>query len=77
MHTSNNVASSNTARGEDYAIQPNIIKFVSELRQVGIFLRLLISSNKADRNELTDLLLNVTLNIITLHAEIQATENLH
>ena len=33
-----NVASSNTVHGEVYSIQHDVIKFVSDLRQVGGFL---------------------------------------
>jgi hypothetical protein len=36
-----NVASSNPAHGEVYSIQHYVIKFVSDLRQVGGFLRVL------------------------------------
>jgi hypothetical protein len=66
VHISNNFVSSNIARGKDYAIQHNVIKFVSEFRQVGGFLRVLTSSNKTDRHNLTEILLNVALNIIYL-----------
>jgi hypothetical protein len=36
-----NVVSSNPAHGEVYSIQHYVIKFVSDLRQVGSFLRVL------------------------------------
>jgi len=36
-----NVVSSNTARDEVYSIQHYVIKFISDLRQVGGFLRVL------------------------------------
>jgi hypothetical protein len=36
-----NVFSSNPTHGEMYSIQPYVIKFVSDLRQVGGFLRVL------------------------------------
>ena len=35
------IVSSNPAHGEVYLIQPNVIKFVSDLQQVGAFLRIL------------------------------------
>jgi hypothetical protein len=38
----NNVASSNPVHGEVYSIQHYVIKFVSDLRQVGGFLRILL-----------------------------------
>ena len=36
-----NVVSSNHAQGEEYSIQHYVIKFVSDLQQVGGFLRVL------------------------------------
>ena len=43
------VVSSNPAHGEMYSIQPYVIKFVSDLRQVSGFLRvILVSSTKND-----------------------------
>jgi len=41
-----------------------VIKFVSDLWQVDGFLRVLYQ--KADRHDISDILLNVALNIITL-----------
>ena len=41
MHIITNVVSSNPAHGDVYSIQHYVIKFVSDLRQVGGFLRLL------------------------------------
>jgi hypothetical protein len=41
-----------------------VIKFVSDLRQVGGFLRV-SSTNKIDRHDITEILLEVTLNTIT------------
>ena len=44
------VVSSNPAHGEMYSIQPYVIKFVSDLRQFGGFLRvILVSSTKHGR----------------------------
>jgi hypothetical protein len=48
---------------------PDLIKFVSDLRQVGGFLRALqlnSSSNKNDCNNITKILLKVALNTINL-----------
>ena len=41
MHITTNVVSSNPAQGDVYSIQHYVIKFVSDLRQVSGFLRLL------------------------------------
>ena len=51
------------------AIQHYVIKFVSELRQVSGFLLVLFffsSFNKTDRHDITEILLKVALNTITL-----------
>jgi len=45
------VVSSNPADGEVYSIQHYVIKFVSDLRQVGGFLRVLRIINKTDRHD--------------------------
>jgi hypothetical protein len=46
--------------------QHNVIKFVSDLRQVGGFLRgtPVSSTNKTDRHDITEILLKVALNTI-------------
>ena len=60
------VVSSNSAHGEVYSIQHYVIKFVSDLRQVGGFLRPPISStNKTDLHDITEILLKVASNTIT------------
>jgi hypothetical protein len=41
VHITTKVVSSNPAHGEVYSIQHYVIKFVSDLRQVGGFLRIL------------------------------------
>jgi len=41
VHITTKVVSSNLAHGEMYSIQHYVIKFVSDLRQVGGFLRVL------------------------------------
>jgi hypothetical protein len=44
-----------------------VIKFVSELRQVGGFLWVLVSStDKTDRHDITEILLKAALNTITI-----------
>jgi hypothetical protein len=54
--------------GYVYSIQNYAIKFVSDLWQVGGFLRVLrvSSTNKTDRHDITEILLKVALNTITL-----------
>ena len=51
------VVSSNPSQGEVYLIQHYVIKFVSDLRQVGGFLRVLwfSPSNKTDRHDITEI----------------------
>jgi hypothetical protein len=63
-----NVASSNPAHGEVYSIQHYVITFVSDLRQVGSFLQVLLASstNKTDRQDINEILLKVALNIMTI-----------
>ena len=62
------VVSSNPAHGEVYLIQNYVVKFVSDLRQVSCFFpgTLVSSTNKADRHNITEILLKVTLNTTTL-----------
>jgi hypothetical protein len=62
------VLSSNPAHGEVYPIQHYVIKFVSDLRQVVGFLWILRFPPpiKLTTTSLTELLLKVALNIITL-----------
>jgi hypothetical protein len=52
---------------EVYSIQPYVIKFVSELRQVGAWFSPGIpvsSTNKTDRHDMTEILSKVALNTI-------------
>ena len=65
LHITTNVVSSNPANGKVYTIQHYVIKFVSDLRQVGGFLRV-SSTNKTDRHDITEILLKVELNTLTL-----------
>ena len=62
------VVSSNPVHGEVYSIQHYMIKFVSDLQQVGGFLQALWHSsiNKTDCHDIIEILLNVALNTITL-----------
>ena len=64
------VVSSNPADGKVYSIQHYVIKFVSDLRQVGGFLRVLLlsSTNKTDRHNITEILLKVALSTLTLYS---------
>ena len=56
---------------EMYSIQRYIIKCVSNLRQVGVFLKVLRFSpiNKTERHDITEILLKVPLNTTTLNPE--------
>ena len=59
------VVSSNLVHGDVYSIQHYVIKFVSDLRQVGGFLEYSISStNKTDCHDTTEILLKVVFNTI-------------
>jgi len=50
-----------------FSIQHYVIKFVSDLWQVGGFLWVLFSStNKTDHQDITEILLKVALNTLTL-----------
>jgi hypothetical protein len=62
------VVSSNHVLGEVYSIQHYVIKCVSDLRQVGGFFSgtPVTSTNKTDRNDITEILLKVALNTMTL-----------
>ena len=59
------IMSFNPVRGDVYLIQHYEIKFVSDLRQVGGFLQV-SSTCKTDRHDITEILLKVALNTITL-----------
>ena len=63
-----NVVSSNPANGDVYSIENYMIKFVSDLRQVGFFLCLppVSLDNKSYRHNIIKALLKVALNTITL-----------
>ena len=66
---STKIVSLNPAHGEVYSIQHYVIKFVSNLRQVGGFClgTLVSSTNKTDHHDITEILLKVALNTIKPH----------
>ena len=59
---------SNPTHGEVYLIHHYVINYVSDLRKVDCFLRVLqiSSTNKTDRHDITEILLKVTLNNIAI-----------
>jgi hypothetical protein len=59
------VVSSNPAHGEVYLIQHYVIKFGSDLRQVGVPGTPVSSTNKINHHDITEILLKVALNTIT------------
>jgi hypothetical protein len=61
-----NVVSTNPVHGVVYSKQHYVIKFVSDLRQVGGFFpgNPVSSTNKTDRHYITEILLKVALNTI-------------
>ena len=62
-----NIVCLNPAHGELYLIQPCVIEFVSDLRQVSGFLLSIpaFSTNKTNNHDITEILLNVALYTIT------------
>ena len=60
------VVSLNPVHGEVYSIQHYVIKFASDLLQVGGFSSStpVSSTNKTDRHDITEILLKVALNTI-------------
>jgi len=56
-----NIVSSNPVHGKVYLIQHYVIKFVSDLQQVGTPVS---STNKTDRHDITEILFKVALNTI-------------
>jgi hypothetical protein len=65
------VVSSNPVHGEEYSIQHYVIKIISDLQQVGGFLRVLRfpPPNETDHYDITEILLKVELNTMTLLIE--------
>ena len=67
IHITTNVVRSNPAHGEVYAIQHYVIKMASDLRGQWFSLSPPDSStNKSDRHDITEILLKMVLNTITL-----------
>jgi hypothetical protein len=64
VHITPTVVSSNTIHGEVYLIQHYVIQFVSDLRQVSGFLRVLRFPPPTDCHNITEILLKVALNTI-------------
>ena len=63
------VVSLNPAHGEVYSIQHYVIKFVSDMRQICMWFtprNLVSSTNKTDLQNITEILLKVALNTISL-----------
>jgi hypothetical protein len=56
------------AHGEVYSIQHYVIQFVSDLRRVGDFLRVLQFPTpiKTDRRDITEILLKVVLRLVVI-----------
>ena len=73
MPITTKVVSSNPVHGEAYSIQHYVIKFVSDLRQVGGFLWVLLlsSTNEIDRHDTNEILLKVALNTINQKSILQ------
>ena len=61
-----NVVSLNPSHGEVYSIQRYMIKFVSDLRHIGSFLWVLQFPPPIKLTAITEILLKVALNTITL-----------
>ena len=62
-----NVESSNAAHGEMYSIQHFVKKLISDLRRQWVSPGTPVSStNKTDNHDITEILLKVALNIVTL-----------
>ena len=71
MPFTTNFVGINAVHSEVYSIQHYVIKFISDLRQVGGFLQVLFSStNKSDRHDIIGILLKVVLNTITLNLNV-------
>ena len=72
------VMTSNPPHSEVYLIQHYVIHFISDLRQVVFFRGNPVSStNKTDRHDVTELLLNVALNSITIDQNDGRKINVH
>jgi hypothetical protein len=70
MPITTKVVSSNPTPDKVHSIQDYVMKFISDLRQVGGFLRV-SSTNKSDWHDINEILLKVALNTIN-----QTTNNM-
>jgi hypothetical protein len=75
-HITTKVVNMIPAHGEVYLIQHYVIKFVSDLRQVGGVL-LPPPPNKTDRHDITEILLKMMVNTITLTLLITCLVNVY
>jgi hypothetical protein len=66
VHITTKVVSLNATHGEVYSIQHYVIKFVNDSRAAGWWFSLVSSTNKTDLHDITEILLKVALNTITL-----------
>ena len=68
MPITTKVVSSSPVHGQMYLIQHHVIKYVSDLRQVGGFPQApsVSSNNKTDRHDITEIVLKVMLNTLNL-----------
>ena len=68
VYITTKVVSSNPSDGEVYSIQHYVIKFVSDLRQLGVFLRVLrvFATNKTDRHDIAEIVFKLVLNTVNL-----------
>ena len=68
VHITTKVVSSNLLHGEMYSIQHYVMQFVSDLRQVSDFLRVLrfLPLITTDHHDITEILLKVSLSTTTL-----------
>ena len=71
------VVSLNPTHGEVYSIQHYVMKFVNDLQKVGGFPpgTPVSSTNKTDSRDITDTLLKVALNTVTITIAITNTFN--
>ena len=71
MPITTDVVSSNPVHGEVFSMQHYVIKFVSDLRQIGGFSGYSVSfTNKTDRHDIAEILLKVALSIINQTIDI-------
>ena len=65
LHITTEVVSRNPVHCVVYSVQHNVIKFVGDLQKVGGFIQV-SSTNRTDRHDITEILLKVALNTITI-----------